>query len=268
MPSVTSKHLAHLYETFGGDEVTFNSQVILASGLLPADIHLKVADDHVPCVLYACSMKSAKVIAELTDASTAQLARSDNLVSLRLAFRQNDEPAAVTFFVASRVESRAEYNPQKPHVQFLTLEFTQRPADALIEVLGSLLEVNSNAVRRKDERIIITPESMKKIGLESKESCVAIEGAPRRCIVRDLSFGGAKILVTGMAQPRPEKKVLLKLNRCEMKDDTVLDGSIVRVEDVEGRSDVVALSIQFTSEPPISYKQKINGYFSAQGGAD
>jgi c-di-GMP-binding flagellar brake protein YcgR len=97
---------------------------------------------------------------------------------------------------------------------------------------------------------------------------VAIEGAPRRCIVRDLSFGGAKILVTGMAEPRKEKKVLLKLNRCEMKDDTVLDGSIVRVEGVEGRDDVVALSIQFTTEPPISYKQKINGYFSAPDGAD
>jgi len=268
MPSVTTQHLAHLYESFAGDEVTFNSPVILASGLLPADIHLKIADVHVPCVLYACSMKSAKVIAELTDASASQLARTDNLVSLRLAFRPKDAPAAVTFFVSCRVESRAEYNPQKPHMQFLTLEFTQRPADALIEILGSLLEINSNAVRRRDERIVITPESMKKIGLESKESCVAIEGAPRRCIVRDLSFGGAKILVTGMAEPKPEKKVLLKLNRCEIKDDTILDGSIVRVEGVQGRDDVVALSIQFTTEPPISYKQKINGYFSAQGGAD
>ena len=268
MPSVTAQHLTHLYQAYADDEVTFNSQVISASGLLPADIHLKIADAHVPAVLYACSMKSAKVIAELMADSVAGLSRTDNLVSLRLAFRPKDEPAPVTFFVGSRVESRSEYDPRKPHVQLLTLGFTQRPADALIGILGALLEVNSNATRRRDERIIITPESMKKIGLESRESCVAIEGAPRRCIVRDLSFGGAKILVTGMAQPRPEKKVLLKLNRCEMRDDTVLDGSIVRVEDVEGRDDVVALSIQFTSEPPISYKQKINGYFSAQGDAD
>ena len=47
MPSVTTQHLAHLYESFAGDEVTFNSPVILASGLLPADIHLKIADVHV-----------------------------------------------------------------------------------------------------------------------------------------------------------------------------------------------------------------------------
>jgi hypothetical protein len=38
----------------------------------------------------------------------------------------------------------------------------------------------------------------------------------------------------------------------------------VRVEEVEGREDVVALSIQFSSDPPISYKQKLNGYFAAQ----
>ena len=266
MPSAISQHLARLYDTYAGDEVTFNNQVILASGLLPADVRLTVGDDHIPCILYGCSMKGAKVIAELGDAVGARLERNGNSLSLRLAFRRKEDPAPVVFFVSSRVESRAEYNPQKPQTRFLTLEFTHRPADALIEVLGSLLEINSNAARRKDERIVITPESMKKIGMESKESCVAIEGAPRRCIVRDLSFGGAKVLVTGVAEPRAERKVLLKLNRCEMKDDTILDGSIVRVEDVEGRSDVVALSIQFTSEPPISYKQKINGYFGAQGG--
>ena len=269
MPSVTSQHLAHLYDTYAGDEVTFNSQVILASGLLPSDIHLKIADTHVPCVLYACSMKSARVIAELTDDKRGAAVPHGQppLSSARIPAEERARPGDVLRLLPGR-DALGVQSAEAAHVSSCTLEFTQRPSDALIEILGSLLEINSNSVRRRDERIVITPESMKKIGLESKESCVAIEGAPRRCIVRDLSFGGAKILVTGMAEPRPEKKVLLKLNRCEMKDDTVLDGSIVRVEDVEGRTDVVALSIQFTSEPPISYKQKINGYFSAPGDAD
>jgi hypothetical protein len=267
MPELTATQLARLYDSFRDTEVTFNTQVIAASGLMPADVHLKVAEQHLPCVLYACSLRGARVIADLGDATIASHLRPNSMVSLRLAFRPPGEPAPLAFFVLCRVAGLSDYNPQKPQVQFVALEFTQRPSDTLIGILGSLLEVNTNSVRRKDERIVITPETMRMIGLDSKESCVAIEGAPRRCVVHDLSFGGAKILVTGLHGPREEKKVLLKLARCELQDDMVLDGNIVRVEQVEGRKDVVALSIQFSSDPPISYKQKINGYFAAQSKA-
>ncbi len=264
MPELTAHHLTRLYETFRDTEVTFNAQVIAASGIMPADVHLKVAEKHVPCVLYACSLSRARVIANLGDAAIASHLRANSMVSLRLAFRPHGEPVPLAFFVSCRVEGLSVYNPQKPQLQFVGLEFTQRPSDTLIGIIGSLLEVNSNSVRRRDERIVITPETMRLIGLDSKESCVNIEGAPRRCLVRDLSFGGAKILVTGVQDPREEKKVLLKLARCELKDDVVLDGSIVRVEEVQGSKDIVALSIQFSSDPPISYKQKLNGYFTAQ----
>jgi hypothetical protein len=37
----------------------------------------------------------------------------------------------------------------------------------------------------------------------------------------------------------------------------------VRVEDVEGHDDLVALSIQYSADPPISYKQKINSVFAS-----
>ena len=62
-------------------------------------------------------------------------------------------------------------------MQFVSLEFTQRPPDDLIQILGSLLEANSNAQRRKDERIVITPESMKKLGLDSRESAAGGRGS-------------------------------------------------------------------------------------------
>ena len=260
---LTSQHLSQLYDTYRETEITFNAQVIIESGLSTGDVHLKIGDKHVPCVLYACSMKGARVIAEVSQPLTEALSHVNSVTSLRLGFVQPGSHAPVTFFVGCRVESLSEYHPQKPQVRFITLHFTQRPSDELIGVLGSLLEIKSNALRRRDERIVVTPEVMRKIGLESKESCVAIAGAPRRCILRDLSFGGAKILLNAVVTPQSEKKVLLKLARCELKDETVLDGSIVRVEDVQGHDDLVALSIQFSSEPPLSYRQKINNIFSA-----
>jgi hypothetical protein len=262
MPRLTSHQLSRFHDLYRDKEVTFNTQVIIESGLVTSDVHLTIGSAHVPCVLYACSMKGARVIAEVGTDLRNNLMRSNSMTALHLGFHQAQDPHPTTFFISSHVESLSEYHPQKPQMQFITLEFTQRPSDILIGTLGSMLEINVNAVRRRDERIVLTPEVMKKIGLPSKESCIAIGGASRRCIVRDLSFGGAKILMSALGTPQGEEKVLLKLARCELKDDTVLNGSVVRVEDIEGRNDLVALSIQFSTDPPISYKQKINNAFS------
>jgi len=261
--NLTAHHLARLFEEFSGTEVTFNSQVILESGLVTSDVRLTVGSRHLPCVLYACSMKGARVVVEISKDFSDLLARSSSMTTLHLGFRQSDEKSPVSFIVPCRVENLSAYNAQKPQLSFATLEFTQNPPDALVNILGSLLEVKTNALRRRDQRIVLTPENMKKIGLDSRESCVSIDGAPLRCLIRDLSFGGAKVLLSMLGIPRGPRKALLKLHRCEVQDDTLLDGSIVRVEDVEGHQDLVALSIRYSTDPPISYKQKINSIFTS-----
>jgi hypothetical protein len=267
MGGLTSQHLSRYYQSFHDTEITFNSQIIMASGLMTSEVRLTIGDRHIPCVLYACSMEGARVIAEIGEQAAEALKHSHNLAALRLGFQQQDDDAPLVFFIAARVESLSEYNPQRPQVHFVTLEFTQKPSDVLIGVLGSLLEIKANALQRRDERIVMTPEIMRRIGIMSRESCVAIGGASHRCILRDLSFGGAKILTSAAGASANAKRVLLKLARCESRDDTVLDGSVVRVEDVEGHTDLVALSIQYSSDTPISYKQKINSFFAESGNA-
>ncbi len=262
MSNLTHQHLARLYQEFHDTEVTFNTQVILESGLITSEVHLTIGALHLPCVLYASSMKGARVIAEIGQGEQQALSGSNSAAILRLGFKQDDEKEPVSFFVSCRVESMTEYNPRKPLVQFITLEFTHKPSDVLIGILGSLLEIKANTLRRRDQRIVLTPEVLKKIGLQSRESCLAINGSSRRCLLGDLSFGGAKVLLNVLGFPQDHTKVFLKLGKCEVKDDTILDGSIVRVEDVEGHDDLVALSIQYSSEPPISYKQRINSVFT------
>ena len=87
----------------------------------------------------------------------------------------------ITFFVTCQPTGFTHYTVQGPDVQFVTLEFTQRPPDDLIQILGILLEANCNAQQRKDERIILTPETMKKLGLESREAAAdrAKRGRPQ-----------------------------------------------------------------------------------------
>ena len=201
MQNLTAQHLARLYEESGETEVTFNAQVIFESGLITSDVRLTVGSYHVPCVLYACSMKGARVIAEIGTNASDLLAHSSSTATLHLGFKQSDEKAPVSFFVPCKIENLSEYNPQKPHVRFATLDFTQKPSDSLVGILGSLLEIKTNALRRRDQRIVMTADNMKKIGLMSRESCLAIDGASRRCLLRDLSFGGAKVLLSMLGLP-------------------------------------------------------------------
>jgi hypothetical protein len=256
--------MARLFEEFGETEVTFNAQVILESGLVTSDVRLAVGPHHLPCVLYACSMKGARVIVEISRDDGALLARCGFMTTLRLGFRLRDEESPVSFIVPCRAENLSEHTLSKPQMRFASLEFTQKAPDALVSILGSLLEVKTNALRRRDQRVVLTPENMTKIGLESRESCLSIDGSSLRCFLRDLSFGGAKVLLSMLGLPSDPRKAQLKLHRCEVPDETVLDGRIVRVEDVEGRRDLVAVSIKYSADPPISYKQKINAIFATQ----
>jgi hypothetical protein len=263
MSIITSQQLSRFYEEFKGTEVTFNKQVIAATGLLPRHVFIKIADQQWPCVIYSSSMTGARSIAGVKADFFESLRNANNHASLRYCFKMPEKTDPISFFVPSKVSGYTQYNPKNPDVQLITMEFNQRPPDDLIMVLGALLEASANAQKRKDERIVLTPETLKRLGLESKDSIVYVEAVPRKCIIRDLSFGGAKVLVTGIAKFLKNKPAALKLVRAEVPEEIQIPGEILRVENVEGRSDIVALAILYTEDPPLSYKLMINGYLTA-----
>jgi len=262
MSIITSQQLSRFFELYGKIEVTFNRQVIDATGLIPNNVHLRIADQQWPCILYSSSMTGARVIAGVKTAFYESLQQVNNHASMRYCFKVAEKADPISFFVSAKVAGYAQYNPKNPDVQLISLEFTQRPPDDLIQTLGVLLEANANAQRRKDERIVLSPENLKKLGLEAKESFVYVEGVPRKCIVRDLSFGGAKILVTGIAKFLVHKKASLKLQRVDTTEEIQLPGEILRVENVEGRKDIVVFALMYTEDTPMSYKLMINSYLT------
>jgi hypothetical protein len=263
MSIITGQQIARYFELFKGTEVTFTREIINATGLLPRNVFLKIADQQWPCVIYSSSMTGARVIAGVKADFYENLQQAGNHASLRYSFKLQEKPDPLSFFIPAKVSGSAQYNPKNPDVQLITIEFLQRPPDDLIQVLGALLEANANAQRRKDERIVLTPETLKKLGLESKDSFVYVEAVPRKCIIRDLSFGGAKVLVTGIAKFLVNKKAALKLVREDTSEEIRITGEILRVENVEGRADIVALALRYTEDPPLSYKLMINAYLTA-----
>jgi hypothetical protein len=263
MSIVTSQQLAKYYEQYKTTDVTFNKQVIGATGLVARNVYLKVQDRQIPCAVFSSSMSSARLIATMGPVVMAALKQVNNRMSLRWCFKLPDKVEPITFFVTCHPTSYTHYAVQDPDVQIVTAEFTQRPPDDLILILGSLLEANANAQRRKDERIVVTPETMKRLGLESREAALIVENTSYRCVLRDLSFSGAKVVAPGSAAAFQGKRGVLKITRGDQSFDIPVPGSIRRVEEVGGRKDILAISIEYSGDPPMTYKLLINAYIAS-----
>jgi hypothetical protein len=259
MSIVTSQQLTRYYEQYKTTDVTFNKQVIAALGLVGKGVYLKIQDRQLPCMVFSSSMSAARVIASLPNAAMLALKQANNRLALRWCFKLPEKVEPITFFVTCRPTGFTHYAVQGPDVHFVTMEFTQRPPDDLIHILGSLLEANSNAQRRKDERIIVTPETLKKLGLESREAAVLVEGKSQKCV---LSFSGAKVVVSGAAEAFGNRSISLRFSRSEQVPEMTIPATVRRVEEVGGHKEILAVSMEYSSDTPMSYKLLINSYVS------
>ncbi len=259
MSIITSHELSRFYEEYRETEVTFNKQVMEATGLLST--HLKAAGTESRCFLYACSMAAAKLLVpDLREPFFQAIQKAGGHLSVRLTFNRSDKPDPLTFYVAGRMTGATPYNPQNPHAQLVALEFTGRPSDDLIQVLGVLLEANTNAKRRRDERIVITPDTLKRVGLESGTGALTIEGTDHRCLIKDVSFGGAKVLVAGTPPLAAGQPVGLKVVRAEGGEQITLWGELTRAEAVSGHPEILALGIKYLGDPPVTYKMMLSSF--------
>jgi hypothetical protein len=260
----TSQQIARYYQQYSDVDVTFTKDVIKATLLNPKQVYLKCTGYQWPIVLYSASMTGAKVIANMKTSLSEAIKKSNNMVSLRLSFLQRDKADPFSFFVGARITGYTPYGQEKPELYFLTLTYTQRPPDDLIEILGRLIDANTSSARRKEERIPVTADSARAMGLNHKDAMVYIDEVPRRCIVRDVSFGGAKVVILGLAKFLVNKQASLRLTLTETDEEVDVPATVVRFEAVEGRSDIAALALQFDVETiPMKYKLMISGFLNS-----
>jgi hypothetical protein len=257
MGLITSQQLAKFYELYRDREITFNRQIIEVLRLLPKKVFLKIRGDQLACIVYSCSMSAAKIVATVRTQALQQIRLADNSVSLRFAFQRNDKPEPLFFFVPAKVVNYTFYDAEKPDLYFLSLEYSTKPPDDLIEMLGQLFETTTNFKRRKDERIELNPANIKLLNIDGKEAALVLEKQARKCIIRDLSFSGAKVLLFGARPGHVQATAVLRFSA--QKQQMSIPGKIVRFEEVVGREDIGAFGIQFLEDKtPMSYKMLIN----------
>jgi len=263
MSITTSQQITKYYDLFRSFDVTFSKEVIRATGLLPQHVHLKCMGEQWPCVLYTTSLQGAKIIASVKPALFDKIRKANNLISLRFSFRDPGKNDPVTFFVAAKVTGFAPYNRGAGDLQAMTLQYTQRPPDPLIEILGRLLEANVNSSRRREDRILITRDSVRRLGLLTKDTVLTVQGVPRKCILRDISFTGVKVIIVGIAKFLVSKPCTVRIEIDDPRSTFDIRGSIVRSEPVEGRKDLAAVAIEFDpAAVPMTFKMHLNDYLS------
>ncbi len=257
MGFITSQQLVRYYELYKDREITFTRQIIEVLKLLPKEVYLKTRGEQLSCIVYSCSLGGAKIVASLRTQALQQIRLAGNSVSLRFAFRRSDKPAPLFFFVPAKIVNYTFYSPEKPDLYFISLEYTTKPPDDLIEMLGQLFDTNTNFKRRKDERIELNPANIKLIGIDGKEAALVLEKQTRKCIIRDLSFSGAKVLLFGARPEHVHQTAALQFSA--LKKQMLIPAKIVRFEEVVGREDIGAFGIQFIEDKtPMSYKLLIN----------
>ncbi len=259
----TNQLINNYYDLYRDREIIFTKNILRSLHLDPRQVYIKCAGSQWPCILNSTSFQIAKIIVGTTGGAFQQITKKDAPpVSLRYCFFEQDNQPLI-FFVASRVTDVSPYMNSK-ELAVITLTFTQRPPDDLIFKLGTLLAANDSFVRRSEERILINETTLRKLGLEKKETTAYIQNVPRRCILWNISFSGAKIIIMGVAKFIEGKAIVIRLTFSEPDETIDMKGTIVSASNVEGRTDLIQAGVKFdANQVPIAYKIRINEYLTA-----
>ncbi|MBE6351732.1 MAG: PilZ domain-containing protein [Treponema bryantii] len=258
----TSLQISRYYDFFRDKEIVFTKANLQLLKIDPRQIYLKCGGSQWPCIINSSSLQSAKIIIGKNSGAFTQLEKNPKLpVSLRFCFFSQDN-APIYFFVNCLVDQIQDYTHTN-ELALITLNFSQRPPDDLILRIGEVLEANENFVNRREDRINITKDSIRSLGIEKEEGIAFIENVPRRCIMKDLSFNGAKILCVGIPKFLINKAIGLRINFVDTNEIVVVYGTIVRSDFMEGRKDIAVVHIKFDSDKvPMPYKIHINNYIT------
>ncbi|HZK19155.1 MAG TPA: PilZ domain-containing protein [Treponemataceae bacterium] len=262
MGIITSQQLTTYYDKYRDMEIMFSKEITTILHLVPRQIYFKCGGEQWPCIINSTSFLQSRIIIGTRGGAFRKITEKENAkVSLHFSFTP-PKSDLVTFFVNTRVSEVSKFSGNQ-ELAIVTLEFTQRPPDLLIELVGRIHAANKNAFRRREERITISKEVTRKLQLDDKKTTFSIDNVPRKCILRDISFSGAKVIIVGVPKFVKNKEAVVGFSFEEPDEFIEIAGKVVQVVSIEGRKELLAVSLHF-DEPKVSlaYKIRISNYLS------
>lgn len=259
----TARQTARYYDYYRDKEIVFTKANLKSLRIDPRQIYIKCNGGQWPCIINSSSLMQAKIIIGSSSGFYTTISKKRDIpISIRYCFfDQNNEP--IQFFVNCSVFDIEPYKGSN-ELAMVTLNFTSRPPDDLILRIGEFIEVNENFTNRKEERISLNENSMRQLGIPKEESYIFIAGVPRKCIMKDLSFGGARVVLVGIPKFLQDKTVDLRLFFTDTNEKISLIGIVKAADFFPGRKDICVIHIEFNSEEiPMTYKFHINSYITS-----
>jgi len=261
MSFATSQQIDKYLELYKDVPVTFSKEIMDVLSFDVKQAYVRASGGQWPCIINSVSMIDAKIICNKNSGLLKNIStKSFSNAALRFSFADADSKEPVSFFVNIKLLGVSDY--QMPDLVLVSLSYTQRAPDALIERLGKVISANVNVQRFPNEKILLSDVNMRRIGLSKKETVIFIEGVPRRCILQNVSFSGATVYMMGVASFLKNKIVTLKFEFLDPDIAMAVKGKTCKARALEDRKDLVSLTIEYESQKvPMNYQLCLNKYF-------
>ncbi|MDR2865081.1 MAG: pilus assembly protein PilZ [Spirochaetaceae bacterium] len=249
------------YEQFKPVPVTFTKEVIQVTGLLTKMVNLKCGSDFFPCVIYTTSFEMAKIVANNKSGIIDKLKQFNNVASLRFCFKIPSTEEQVAFLVPARVTNTQMYG-DSADMSLFNLQYSQRPPDDLIEIMGRILDANYRYAKRGEERFLVNADAIRKMRFMGNEIGMVMDNAVHRCILRDIGFRGARFFVKGVAEQFENKPCSVRFDFDEPRESYTINGKLLGAEKAEGHPEMAVLTMLYDDHVPMSYKTRLSSYVS------
>jgi hypothetical protein len=261
MSTLPRTKINEYYNQFRQIDVVFTREVIEVTGLLGKMVNLKCVSDFFPCVIYSTSFEVSKIVANNKSGIMEKLKQTNNNVSLRFCFKIPATNEEVAFLIPSRVIGMSPYDGSQDMTLF-QLQFSQRPPDDLIEIMGRILNANYHYSKNKKQLFPITADALRKMRFMNKETVLTVEDTAYKCLLRDLGFGCARFIVKGTPKSLLEKHGSIRFDFVEPKESIIIEGSFDKRDPVADNPDINVITMFFEDPVQMSFKTRLCDYIT------
>ncbi|MDR2510785.1 MAG: pilus assembly protein PilZ [Spirochaetaceae bacterium] len=260
MGNLTRAKINDYYDQFRPVAVTFTKEVISVTGLLTKMVNLKCGSDFFPCVIYSTSFEAAKVVANNRSGIIEKLQATKNSLSLRFCFKIPATGEQIAFLVPGRLTEQSPYAGSEDMTLF-TLQFSQRPPDDLIEIMGRVLEANYHFSKNKDLFFPMSDDVQRRMCLVTKDIVnLAMDGNAYTGILRQLAFGAACCIMKGLREDILNKPISIRFEFDDPHEFCALEGVVKKCEAVANYPDTAVITMGFNDPVSMVYKVRLCDY--------
>lgn len=263
MTTQTRHKCDEYYRIYLEHDVSLTKEIISEMKLIPQKNYLRYGGMNIPCILYSSSMIRARIIAQLQSSICEKISMGNKTASLCLAFKREKGEDPVTLFINVKIAGFTPYKSDIPGVNFITLKYMNKPPDDFIYKLGEAISSKTEKKKRKEKRINLDDEKAKRMNLQTDKIWISCEGKQSPCILKDISFSGAKIITKGKKDSFIKKKIKLVLNISNLEGISEMIGTVVHCEEIIVNKNIkfIALGLAFDKASiPDSYKEWVKSF--------